>query len=175
MDYTKLSKKISYALRHQPDEFGLKLDKFGFVNLNDLLAAVNCKKEDLEHIIKISEKKRFEIIGDKVRATYGHTTIEKVEKPVGIPPSVLYHGTAHKFLQSILDKGLLPAGRQYVHLSEDLKTATMVGKRRDYNPVILEIDTKAAINGGIKFYIGNDTTWLSDPIPSKYIKIRGEN
>ena len=31
MDYTKLSKEISYALRHAPWEYELELDEEGFV------------------------------------------------------------------------------------------------------------------------------------------------
>ena len=35
--------------------------------------------------------------------------------------------------------------RQYVHLSEDIETAKMAGKRRDSDPVILYIDTVEAM------------------------------
>lgn len=36
----KLSKTISYALRHRPEEFGLKLDSGGWVNISDLISAL---------------------------------------------------------------------------------------------------------------------------------------
>ena len=49
--------------------------------------------------------------------------------------------------------------------------AMLVGKRRDKNPVILKIDSKAASKDGVKFYIGNDKVWLCDEMPAKYIKI----
>lgn len=67
--------------------------------------------------------------------------------------------------------GLLPMKRQYVHLSVDTTMATLVGKRRDIDPIILEIDAREALSDGIKFYIGNDKVWLCDKIPPKYIKI----
>ena len=38
---TKISKTISYALRHRPDEFGLKLDVEGWVPINDLTKAAS--------------------------------------------------------------------------------------------------------------------------------------
>lgn len=47
----------------------------------------------------------------------------------------------------------------------------LVGKRRDSNSIILQIDSKSASNDGIIFYIGNDKVWLCDKILSKYIKI----
>lgn len=36
-DYTSLSKEISYALRHSPQEYGLTLDEQGCVPVEDLI------------------------------------------------------------------------------------------------------------------------------------------
>jgi putative RNA 2'-phosphotransferase len=179
MNYLKFSKEVSYALRHAPWEYELELDENGFVSIEQLLNSLNSlneygreiKKEDLEYIIDNSDKKRHEIVGDKIRALYGHSVPIKIEKTIATPPDVLYHGTAKKFLDSIMKEGLLPMNRQYVHLSVDTDMATLVGKRRDVDPVILEINARAAENDGIKFYIGNDKVWLCDGMPSKYIKI----
>ena len=179
MDYVKLSKEISYALRHAPWEYELELDEEGFVPIEQLLQSLNLlneygrdvTKEDLEYIIAHSDKKRHEIVDDKIRALYGHSLPTKIEKTPGIPPDVLYHGTAKRFLDSIMKDGLLPMKRQYVHLNVDADMATLVGKRRDENPVILVIDAKTAFNDGIKFYIGNDKVWLCDKMPPKYIRI----
>lgn len=180
MNYIKLSKEISYALRHAPEEYELELDEEGYVSITKLLDSLNKKnkyereivKEDIEHIIEISDKKRLEIIDNKIRALYGHSIPNKIIKEKAIPPDTLYHGTAHKFIDSILKNGLLPKSRQYVHLSLDIETAIDVGKRRDDDPIILEIDAKKAYQDGISFYIGNDKVWLSDSVPSKYIKVK---
>lgn len=72
-------------------------------------------------------------------------------------------------MTSIRQKGLLPKGRQYVHLSQDVETAYSVGMSHDMNPCILEIDAKQAWKDGIIFYYGNEKVWLADEIPSKYI------
>lgn len=87
-----------------------------------------------------------------------------------MPPDVLYHGTARRFLESISANGLLSQRRQYVHLSQDIETTENVGKRHDDKPCILIIDAKRAWNDGIKFYFGNEKIWLADKIPSRYIK-----
>ncbi len=178
MDYIKLSKEVSYALRHAPWEYELELDEQGFVPLEQLLHSLNSlheydravTKEDLEYIIDHSDKKRHEIVGDRIRALYGHSIPSKIAKIPANPPDILYHGTAKRFLDSIMKEGLLPMKRQYVHLSVDRDTAMLVGKRRDENPIILKIDAKAASNDGIVFYIGNDKVWLCDEMPAKYIK-----
>ncbi len=179
MDYVKLSKEVSYALRHAPWEYELELDEEGFVPIEQLLHSLNSAKEydreitkeDLEYIITHSDKVRHEIVTDKIRALYGHSTPIKIEKTPSIPPDVLYHGTAKRFLDSIMKEGLLPMKRQYVHLSADTDIASLVGKRRDKDPIILEIDAKDASKDGIIFYVGNDRIWLCDKIPAKYIRI----
>jgi len=179
MDYIKLSKEISYALRHAPWEYELELDNEGFVFIKQLLDAINesnvygrdIVKEDLIYVIENSDKKRHEIVDDKIRALYGHSVPNKIVKIEAKPPVVLFHGTAHRFIDSIMSNGLQPMNRQYVHLAIDIDTATAVGRRRDENPIILEIDCIRALSDGIKFYIGNDKVWLCDKIPPKYIKI----
>ena len=176
MNYTELSKEVSYALRHNPQEYGLVLDDDGWVDIEDLLKALRKKKKwnkvdviDLVKIIDESNKKRHEIIDNKIRALYGHSTNKTIIKEKIEPPEFLYHGTARRFLDSIKKNGLTPMKRQYVHLSEDKETAYEVGKRRDSKPVVLKVMAKDAWNNGVAFYLGNDTIWLSDLIPNNYI------
>lgn len=179
MNLVELSKEISYALRHAPWEYELELDEQGFVPIAQLLHALNesgtyereVTQADLEQIIANSEKKRHEIVGDKIRALYGHTVLQIIKKELGIPPAVLYHGTTHRALPQILQDGLKPMQRQYVHLSIDVETATRVGKRRDLEPVILKIDTEAAQKAGIQFYIGNAKVWLCNRVPKECITV----
>lgn len=178
INYLQLSKEISYALRHAPWEYELELDDDGWVSVEQLLISLkeNSKWEsvtiqDLEHMIQNSDKKRHELVDGKIRALYGHSISMKILKESAEPPTILFHGTARRFWKSIENNGLLPKGRQYVHLSNDIETALQVGKRHDDKPVILEIDAKKAWNEGIKFYLGNDKVWLADNIPSKYIKV----
>ena len=65
----------------------------------------------------------------------------------------------------------LPMGRQYVHMSEDTRTAVLVGRRKDPRPVILAIDAASASGAGINFYRGSDVVWLADIIPTEFIRI----
>jgi putative RNA 2'-phosphotransferase len=178
MIYSELSKEISYALRHAPQEYGLMLDAQGWVPVEDLIAALRKRKkyslvteQDIAEMLWCSEKKRHEMADGRIRAVYGHSTEQKIEKEAIRPPDILYHGTAHRFLQRILAQGLIPKERQYVHLSQDKQTAVEVGKRRDDHPVVLRIDALAAWKDGIRFYHGNETIWLADEIPAMYIDV----
>ncbi|MCB6406212.1 MULTISPECIES: RNA 2'-phosphotransferase [Streptococcus] len=94
-DYQKLSREISYILRHNPQKYNLTLDKEGWAVINDLLQKLNARsewnglsKKDLEKMIASSNKKRHEIQSDKIRAFYGHSLKEKVQKNPFQPPKV---------------------------------------------------------------------------------------
>lgn len=178
MDYQKLSKEVSYALRHAPWEYELELDKEGWVDIRQLLSSLHeCRgwqdlsEQDLYVMIEKSEKKRHEILNGRIRALYGHSIPQIILKEPKTPPGILYHGTARRFIQTIKEKGLLPQSRQYVHLSVDTKTALQVGKRRDDEPILLRVQAVKAWTEGVKFYLGNDKVWLADTIPSKYISL----
>lgn len=174
----RLSKTISHALRHKPEEYGLTLDAAGWVEVEDLLNALRQRKkawsdaglEDILTIMAESEKQRFELRNGKIRAFYGHSTAEKVEKEAVTPPDVLYHGTNAQAAAAIRKDGLRSMKRQYVHLSTDEKTARIVALRRTNQPVILRIDAHQAHARGIHFYRGNEDIWLSDPIPPEWIE-----
>jgi putative RNA 2'-phosphotransferase len=176
MDFEKLSKEISYALRHAPWEYELELDSEGWVDMRQLLDALreeeqwaDLRKEDLLAMSGQSEKKRHEISGGRIRALYGHSISQKINKIPAAPPVILYHGTARRFIPSIREQGLLPRSRQYVHLSVDTFTAMQVGKRRDAEPVLLTVKALEAWNKGVAFYEGNSMVWLADEVPNEFI------
>lgn len=174
-----LSKKMSYALRHNPDKYGLSLARDGSVSLDRFLRAMNqmhnfdppLTEESIRQVMAHADKQRFAIEDGRIRALYGHSFQVTVEHREAQPPAVLYHGTAHRFLPSIMEMGLLPMGRQFVHLSSDVETAEQVGRRRDQKPAILRVDAEQAYEDGITFYIGNDKVWLAETMPPKYLSL----
>ena len=108
--------------------------------------------------------------GGKIRATYGHSMENKIEFTPSVPPSVLYHGTLNRVLDSIRKNGLLPMNRQYVHLSSDVATARKVGERHDRNPAILTVDAAKMHADGFKFFhSANDGTWMCEKVPFRYV------
>lgn len=176
----QLSRYLSYLLRHNPAQLGLTLDADGFVSLERLIAGIRQEKrwawitlQDIAEIQEKSGKNRFEIVGDRIRALYGHTLPSKVHHDEVAPPEILYHGTPRKNLQSILKKGISPMHRQYVHLSSTPEEAVNVGERRDERPVIIRVRALDAYNSGVKFYRAG-LVFLSNPIPPKYLESESE-
>ncbi len=174
--YIKISKFLSYILRHHPEKFDFQLDSKGYAKLESVLKILNEKftnieinKELVQDLIKKSDKKRFEINKNSIRAFYGHSINIKINMAeIKNPPEKLYHGTTTWSYKKIKNEGLKSKGRQYVHLSQDLKTARSVAQRRTNNPIILEINVNRALKDGVKFYKSGDM-YLADIIPSKYL------
>ena len=174
---TQLSKTISYALRHAPWEYELELDQEGWVSIDLLMNAlssehrkyINITEADLNLICAQSSKQRFELANGKIRALYGHSITNKLQKQSAEPPDLLYHGTSQAIENIILSDGIRPMNRQYVHLSVDTAMAKLVGSRKDKRPECLTIDAKSAFGNGVKFYIGNEHVWLADFIPAEFV------
>lgn len=181
-----LSKMMTKLLRHAPEAFGVTLDPVdGSCSMPTLLSAIQAqpkwtwvKQEDVEQVVRNSDKQRFVIEDGRIRARYGHSH-DKVQYVPGKPPAVLYHGTNQKALPSIRREGLRRMSRQYVHLSEGTHFATLAGSRRG-QLVILKVDTPRAEQLGIVFYYAGNEVWLADRIPFECCSIgesarRGED
>jgi putative RNA 2'-phosphotransferase len=172
----RISRFLSYLLRHRPKEYPLSFDREGFVSWRDVVEMAQDRfqavtEADMRSIIMGSDKKRFELKGDKVRATYGHSFpvdlgLEGVE-----PPAELYLGVVRDLAQSILRDGLKPRDRRYVHLSPSLEEALAVGKRRDSSPALIVVDARSAHAEGVRFF-SSGPLFLVENVPPKYLSLR---
>lgn len=133
-DRVKLSKFLSFILRHNPRGYGLKLDRRGFALWEDVYRTVHSRypwiqREDLLVVAEEDTKGRFELRDMKIRATYGHSLGLENPSPYVRPPDELYHGTSSRNLERIMDEGIKPMGRDLVHLSLTREDALQVGRR----------------------------------------------
>lgn len=171
----ELGRLLAFVLRHRPDFIGIILDEHGWADVNELIEGINKQKyidmTILEEVVANDNKGRYSFNEDmtKIRANQGHSINVDVELKEAIPPEILFHGTAEKYVSSIEKTGLLPKSRLYVHLSKDIDTAIEVGKRHG-TPVIYEIDTAQMSNDGIKFYLSSNGVWLVKNVEVKYLK-----
>lgn len=172
----KLSVFISLILRHKPEIIGIKLDDYGYADVNELIEKINntgrnINIEILEQIVKEDNKQRYSFNEDrsKIRANQGHSINVNVELRELEPPRFLYHGTATRFLDNIKKEGIVSKSRLYVHLSNDIDTAVQVGKRHGV-PVVLKINTGKMYENGYKFYLSENNIWLCKYIPFEYVE-----
>lgn len=173
---TKQSKQLAYYLRHCPQDIGLSIDSEGWVAVSELLAKwpeKALKLDDLRMIVATDDKGRYTFNADMsaVRAVQGHSNTEVDIKFEEVkPPSVLYHGTATRFRTSIIEQGLKPQTRQYVHLTADKQVALDTGARHG-EPALFGVRAHLMYLHGIKFYRAENDVYLVENVPPKYLEV----
>ena len=135
----RLSRFLTFLLRHKPKEYPLAMGREGFAPWHEVVDLVRQRfydvtEEQMRALIAGGSKKRFEICGGKVRATYGHSLAIDLGDTAAEPPSELYFAAARDLTQSMLERGLEPRERQYVHLSVTAAEAESVARRHDPAP-----------------------------------------
>ncbi|MDQ9022555.1 RNA 2'-phosphotransferase [Acinetobacter sichuanensis] len=172
------SKFLSLVLRHQPETIGIQLDAEGWTDVSNLLQQMikhrnPLKLQELIEVVENNDKKRFQLSEDhsKIRAVQGHSTQQVQREYIAMtPPDMLYHGTAIRFVDAILEQGLIAGQRHHVHLSADLVTATKVGQRHG-KVVIFRINTQQMQQDGFKFYQAENGVWLTEKVPNHYLSL----
>lgn len=169
-----VSKFLSYILRHRPEAIGLELNAGGWAAISELIQCASkhdhfLSEEIIKEVVVSNDKKRFKLSedGQYIRANQGHSIRVDLDLLPLTPPDVLFHGTATRFLASIMAKGLLPSGRQHVHLSASYETAIAVGRRHG-KPTVLEINAQKMQGDGYLFYRSENGVWLTDHVPAQY-------
>ncbi|WP_010465574.1 RNA 2'-phosphotransferase [Acidovorax radicis] len=171
----QLSKFLSLVLRHKPDAIGLALDPQGWALIDELIvqsrtAGTQFTQEDLLCVVKTSEKKRFSLSkdGQRIRAAQGHSVVVELGLSPKEPPSLLYHGTATRFAESILSIGLKPQARQQVHLSADEAVAHRIGQRHG-KPIVFKVEALCMHVRGFAFFLADNGVWLTDQVPPEFL------
>ncbi len=174
----RLSKLLTYILRHNPSLVGIELDEEGFsnVDIDELARRISERKgyewvrpEHIRMIVEKDPKGRFEIRDGRIRATYGHTVqVDEIGTPVR-DVKVLFHGTTLRAWKSIEKEGIKPQKRRYVHLSSSVEDAIEVASRHGSDVVVLEIDVEAMIKDGYEVRKAGKGIYLVKEVPPKYI------
>ncbi len=175
MSLKSLSKFISLVLRHDPGAAGVTLDPHGWVRVRDLCAALQERGQRLdleliEDMMGSSDKQRWELSPDQkyIRALHGHSVELEFDYQPAEPPDTLYHGTVRKFVDAIQEQGLIPGGRQFVHLAVTTAAAADVARRRG-RPVILHVAAARMASEGHAFFHTASGVWLTAHVPPTYL------
>jgi putative RNA 2'-phosphotransferase len=172
----RISRLLSYGLRHAPGDLGIVLDSAGWADVGQLLEALRARgedvtAEDLQSVVRQSDKQRFALSPDqtRIRANQGHSVAVDLGLPPREPPSLLFHGTVDRFVGGIRAAGLLRGARSHVHLSVDAGTAKAVSGRRRGASVILTVRSGEMHQEGHAFYLSENGVWLVEHVPARYI------
>ena len=173
----KLGRTMAGILRH--GRFDLKMDDQGFVRIKDIVATVKENNGRMHwirphHIIALVEtdpKGRYQIAGDSVRATYGHTIQLDLKLDTDNIPDELYYPTTPEEADIILETGLMPSDRAMVHLSLTYDDAFRAGSVRVEDPVILAVDSNKCFDEGCDIGKAAKTVFLCKQVPADCLRI----
>ncbi len=173
----KISKFLSYVLRHRPEEIGLTLDPNGWAAVAELIeksksASIVLTEAKLDEIVASSDKQRFVLSSDgtRIRANQGHSIAVDLALDARQPPEFLFHGTATRFLEAIRGDGLRSMSRQHVHLSADEATARKVGERHG-KVIVLKVKARDMWRANFAFFCSANGVWLTEHIAPEYLDL----
>lgn len=172
----RISKFLSFVLRHHPELIGIELDENGWTEVSSLIEKSRQTEpkldlEMLKYIVDSNAKKRFSFNEslNKIRANQGHSVKIDLGYTPQEPPEILYHGTGGKFVDLIRNSGLEKQSRHHVHLSQHKDTAVNVGQRHG-KPFIFEVLSGQMHKDNYEFFLSDNNVWLTDHVPPKYLK-----
>ncbi|XP_029470614.1 tRNA 2'-phosphotransferase 1 isoform X2 [Rhinatrema bivittatum] len=158
----RLSKALSYALRHGAATLGLQMGTDGFLYLDELLHHPQFRsytQKDVLHVVETNSKQRFTLQPHpidgrlQIRANQGHSIQVRDLELVPIEdgpecPTTAVHGTYLRHWPSIRARGLCRMSRTHIHLAPGLPAEHEVisGMRKDCNLAIF-INLQKAISG----------------------------
>src|SRR5688572_6329627 len=93
----RITRSLAYMLRHQPEQFDLELDEYGYADFEDVVQALNerlgepVEAEDVREAVETGDRVRYEIRDERIRALYGHSIEVKAGEP-SKPPELLFVG-----------------------------------------------------------------------------------
>lgn len=184
-----VSRMLSKILRHEPQLVGVTLDNQGWIDLVELIGAIErtarapeapksfrslptITVELIQAVVAANDKQRFALSADggRIRASQGHSVEVDLGYASKTPPAVLYHGTAVGNWERIQVEGLKPGSRHAVHLSAETETARRVGARHG-TPIVLIIDAAQMHADGSTFTQSDNGVWLTEHVPAKYLAL----
>lgn len=169
----RLSKWLSFILRHGAEKEGYTMDPRGYIAVNDLIKRKGCTPAEIKLCVQHNEKKRFELEqrpnGMYIRASQGHSIhledpdLKLITDHNEIP--VVVHGTTKIAYESIKRTGLNRMGRTHIHFAHGSSTdPTVISGMRKTSEVMIYIDSEEAMKAGIKFYLSPNGVILSEGI-----------
>ncbi|KAI0039661.1 hypothetical protein FA95DRAFT_1001351 [Auriscalpium vulgare] len=179
----RVSKTLSWILRHGAKAEGLPMREDGFVRVADLLATPKIQTtglhlERLQEIVRADGKQRYTLLegpdaaraeaGDVwwIRANQGHSMKDvKLDlKPVlsvdDIPMAV--HGTNKKAWDSISTQGLSKMTRNHIHLAQGVPGDGVLSGMRASSQVYIYIDVQKALDAGFEFFLSENGVVLTE-------------
>ena len=178
-----MARKLALVLRHAPEKFDLEMDINGWIDVRDIVRKFKDGRRRQHwlrphHLVAISEtdpKGRYEVRGNMMRATYGHTVEIELDLPSSDIPDSLYYPCDPNEAENLIEIGISPGGRAHVHLSASIRNAAEAGRVHHDEPAIIEVDTARMVASGETIWHAGVTVYLSETVSGEYLSIVGKD
>tara|TARA_B100001123_G_scaffold308409_1_gene344614 strand:+ start:365 stop:970 length:606 start_codon:yes stop_codon:yes gene_type:complete len=173
----KLGRVLALVLRHAPEKFDVEMDINGWVDVTGLCDGIKAQRRDFhwlkpwhfEAVSVTEEKGRYEVEGERMRATYGHSIEIEIDLPTDDIPEVLFYPVSNEETDNVIKLGIKGGDRRHVHLSKTIAKAFEAGSVRISKPSIVEVDAVRAIADGISIFRAGKLVFLAEEIPPQYL------
>jgi putative RNA 2'-phosphotransferase len=169
----RVGRMMAGILRHFPERFNLTMDGRGWVDLEEFTNAIKDSRDNYrrwlrrEHIVALvetDEKGRYQIDGGMVRATYAHSVNVNLDDLPEANVDKLYFPVSEEELDLVLESGLRPSDRNMIHLSATPDKAYSAGRVHIADPILLEVDVKAASDAGNFIFRAGKAVYVTDAV-----------
>lgn len=172
-----LGKTTAGILRHFPDKYGLDMDERGWVSLEHYVKSLRnrqkrfhwLRKYHMLALVATDPKGRYQEEDGYIRATYAHSVDVDLDLPTENIPDTLYVPTTEKEAELLLECGIKPSDRSYVHLSGTYESTLEAGAVRSEQPVILKVDAAQAIDEGETIMEAGKEVYIAKEVPEDYL------
>ncbi|KAF8147328.1 KptA family-domain-containing protein [Mycena galopus ATCC 62051] len=176
----RVSKTLSWILRHGAKSEGLAMRADGCVKVTDLLANPKLKTLDLaalQEIVKADSKQRYNLLFEAgtdpeaglwwMKANQGHSIrtvkldLEPILSVADIPTGIAVHGTTKEAWDSISTQGISKMKRNHIHMAQGIGEHVASGMRGSAQ-ILIFVDVQKAIDAGLKFFLSHNGVVLSE-------------
>ncbi|KAJ2937493.1 hypothetical protein O0L34_g17537 [Tuta absoluta] len=174
-DLYRLSKTLTWLLRHSAKKEGLHISPEGYVPVDEILrhsriAQLKYKQEDIEKVVAEDKKQRFVLKKTEgrlfIKACQGHSVplLKAEHTPITEPIyDIVVHGTYLHAWPSILKQGLSRCNRQHIHFAKGTpKDKSVISGLRGNVEVYIYVDLKKALEDGLKFFESENGVILTE-------------
>lgn len=185
----RLSKSLSWLLRHGAMSSGLQMRPDGYARVSDVLASPMFKDVtflQLQDMVNRDQKGRFHLMFEPqlpasshvpdvwwIRANQGHSMkdVKLDMRPILSAADILMavHGTTRRAWESIATQGLSKMNRNHIHLAQGVPGSGVISGMRATAQILIFIDVQKALDAGIHFHLSENGVVLTEGDASGFL------
>ncbi len=175
MTHQTLARTLTYVAYHSPAEFGLFWNPDGTMPWKELYWAL--QEDDSLRFVRESHIRELTCLGFEL--PFGLDDNGVLRLCEGFPPREyplapdvperLYWGCRRKYFPFVFRNGLVSTGRLFTVLCGTRELAMRIGRRRDPEPVMIEVLARKALAAGTAFRQDGDELYLVESVDHQYL------